>query len=79
PRDLYDIHNMLRYGLFDEIEQTLLRRCVMLYSAIGAEKVPASFDFDSIGKVPQYRIKTDLFPVFRRDVSLSRKKCSEYK
>lgn len=23
PRDLYDIHNMLRYGLFDEIEQTV--------------------------------------------------------
>jgi len=38
----------------------------MLYSAIGSETVPDSFHFDSIAKIPQYRIKTDLLPVLRR-------------
>ncbi|MVB12753.1 Nucleotidyl transferase AbiEii toxin, Type IV TA system [Caprobacter fermentans] len=66
PRDLYDIHNMLQYGLFDESEQAMLRKCTMLYSAIGSETVPDSFRFDSIAKIPPYRIKTDLLPVLRR-------------
>ena len=57
---------MLQYGLFDESEQAMLRKCTMLYSAIGSETVPDSFHFDSIAKIPQYRIKTDLLPVLRR-------------
>ena len=56
---------MLQYGLFDESEQAMLRKCTMLYSAIGSETVPDSFHFDSITKIPQYRIKTDLVPVLR--------------
>ena len=65
PRDLYDIHNMLRYGLFDHSEQTILHKCVILYSAIGSDTVPDNFSFDNIAKIPQYRIKTDLVPVLR--------------
>lgn len=33
-RDLYDIFNLQKYG--DESEETLLRRCVVFYSAIAA-------------------------------------------
>lgn len=33
-RDLYDVYNMIRFGLFDEGEQELLRKNVIFYAAI---------------------------------------------
>lgn len=66
PRDLYDIHNMLTRDLFGANEQAMLRKCVMLYSAIASDSVPESFVFDSIARLKQYKIKTDLMPVLRR-------------
>lgn len=66
PRDLYDVYNMQRLGLFDESEETLLRKCIMFYSAIGSDNVPSSFSFDSIEQMQSYRIKTDLVPVLHR-------------
>ena len=65
PRDLYDLSNLLKYGLFDESEQELLRKCVVFYSAIGTEETPTSFSFDSILAIRQNQIKTDLLPVLR--------------
>lgn len=65
PRDLYDIHNLLRLGLFDESEQGMLRKCVVFYSCIGSEKVHNKFTFESLDKMPQNKIKTDLLPVLR--------------
>ena len=65
PRDLYDLNNMLMFGLFDESEQELLRKCVVFYSAIGTEDTPTSFSFDSILSIRQNQIKTDLLPVLR--------------
>lgn len=50
-RDLYDIYNMVRYGLFDESEEEMLRKCVVFYSAIGAEQPPERFELDHIGKI----------------------------
>lgn len=66
PRDLYDIHNMVRYGLFDESEEDMLRRCAVFYSAIGAEQPPAKFELDNIGRVSSQQIKRDLDPVLRK-------------
>ena len=65
PRDLYDLNNMLKFGLFDESEQKLLRKCVVFSSAIGTEETPTSFSFDSILSIRQNQIKTDLLPVLR--------------
>lgn len=65
PRDLYDLNNMLKLGLFDESEQELLRKCIVFYSAIGTEETPISFSFDSILAIRQNQIKTDLLPVLR--------------
>lgn len=66
PRDLYDMHNMVRYGLFDESEEDMLRKCAVFYSAIGAEHPPEKFEIDSIGKVSSQQIKRDLNPVLRK-------------
>ena len=38
-RDLYDVGNMVRYGLFDESELDMLRKCVVFYAAISAERL----------------------------------------
>lgn len=65
PRDLYDIHNLVRFGLFDESEEVLLRKCVVFYSAIASETPPFKFQLDNIDGITQNRIKTDLYPVLR--------------
>lgn len=65
PRDLYDIYNLVKFGLIDESEEPLLRKCVVFYSAIGAESPPFEFQFNMIDQVTQNRIKTDLYPVLR--------------
>lgn len=65
PRDLYDIYNLVKFGLIDESEEPLLRKCVVFYSAIGAESPPFEFQFNTIDQVTQNRIKTDLYPVLR--------------
>lgn len=65
PRDLYDIYNLVKFGLIDESEEPLLRKCVVFYSAIGAESPPIEFQFNTIDLVTQNRIKTDLYPVLR--------------
>ncbi len=36
-RDLYDFNNMLFYGLFDESEYELFRKCIIFYASISAE------------------------------------------
>lgn len=38
-RDLYDIHNMIKYGLFDESELSMLRKCVVFYTAISQDEI----------------------------------------
>lgn len=66
PRDLYDMYNMVKFGLFDENEQEILRKCVVFYSAIGAETAPENFELDNVGKVSKQQIKRDLDPVLRK-------------
>lgn len=66
PRDLYDIYTMIQYGLFDETQESLLKKCVMYYCAIGSDSVPEAFNYENISNVSQQRIKTDLIPVLRR-------------
>lgn len=66
PRDLYDMHNMIRYGLFDEEEQVMLQKCTVYYSAISSETPPENFDISNIEKISAQKIKTDLYPVLRK-------------
>ena len=79
PRDLYDFHNMIHFGLFDERELELLRKGVVFYSAIGSDETPTSFSFDSIRAITQNRIKVELLPVLRNsgffDVKAAQGEC----
>lgn len=82
PRDLYDMYNMVRYGLFDECEQEMLRKCVVFYSAIGGEKPPVQFELGNIGNVSMMQIKRDLNPVLKAreqfDLKIARKEVKNY-
>ena len=65
PRDIYDIHNLVKFGLFDEPEEILLRKCIVYYSAIASEFPPSEFDLSNIDKVTHNQIKRELNPVLR--------------
>lgn len=66
PRDLYDIHNMLKFGTIAQDHEALLRKIVMFYVALGSDAVPEAFAIDKIPQVQQFKIKSELVPVLRR-------------
>lgn len=65
-RDLYDFNNMLRFGLFDESEYELLRKCIVFYASISADKINKTFDTSAIDSLEFAKIRRDLFPVLRK-------------
>ena len=62
-RDLYDVNNMIRFGLFEYPQTDLLRKCVVFYAAIGGEQAPEKFDFSRIDALTEQDIKMRLAPV----------------
>ena len=65
-RDLYDIHNMIKFDLFDESELPLLRKCVVFYTAISQDEIPDEYDFKRFNAISSRKIKTDLLPVIQK-------------
>lgn len=65
-RDLYDIYNMIKFGLFDESELPLLRKCVVFYTAISQDEIPDKYDFNRFNAITNRKIKTDLLPVIQK-------------
>lgn len=65
-RDLYDVNNMLLFGLFDETEHELLRKCAVLYSVLASSTLTAGFQVSRVDELTSRRIRTDLLPVIRR-------------
>ena len=65
-RDLYDIHNMIKFGLFDESELPLLRKSVVFYTAISQDDIPNEYDFKRFNAITNRKIKTDLLPVIQK-------------
>jgi len=66
PRDLYDLHNMVRFDVIADDKKELYRKCVVFYSAISTEHPPREFELDNIGNVTKMQIKRDLDPVLRK-------------
>jgi len=65
-RDLYDFNNMIYFGLFDESEYELLRKCIIFYASISAEQINKTFDTSAIDRLGFSKIRRDLFPVLRK-------------
>lgn len=57
---------MIKFSLFDESEQDMLRKCIVFYSAISAKDINKTFDTKAIGTLTKHKIKTDLLPVIRK-------------
>jgi predicted nucleotidyltransferase component of viral defense system len=66
PRDLYDVSNMIRFGLFDEADSELLRRCVVFYTAVGSDLESEALWFDKTDNLTYFRIRTELLPLLRK-------------
>lgn len=65
PRDLYDIHNMIKQNVFCDEEKNLLKKCVVFYQALN-DKTGKSFELSVIDALKPYEIKTMLLPVIHR-------------
>lgn len=65
-RDLYDFNNMIYFGLFDESEYELLRKCIIFYASISADKINKTFNTSAIDGLEFSKIRRDLFPVLRK-------------
>ena len=81
-RDLYDAHNMVYFGLFDETQADMLRKCVVFYAAISSEETPLEFDFQKMDSLKFHDIRTKLMPMLRKkerfDLESSKRRVSEY-
>lgn len=66
-RDLYDVYNMLKLPVFSVSEQSLLRKIVILYLAIGGNTPPKTdFNFKAIDNLNFSQIKRKLIPVLKK-------------
>jgi predicted nucleotidyltransferase component of viral defense system len=81
-RDLYDAHNMVYFGLFDESQTEMLRKCVVFYTAISSEETPLSFDFSKMDALKFHDIRTKLVPMLRKkerfDLDAAKSRVREY-
>jgi len=68
-RDLYDLNNAVYFGLFDETQSEILRKCTVFYSAVAGGDASARLDFSRIDTITRHKIKTDLLPVIRKNDS----------
>ena len=64
-RDLFDLNNMVYFGLFDESDRILLRKCSVLYLAIAGDTAARGFNFTKMSEITARTIKTDLSPMIR--------------
>lgn len=82
PRDLYDVYNMLNYGLFDESEQDMLRKCVVFYLGIGSDIISVDLSLGNLWRMPQRQIKAELAPVLHSgdffDLKPARESVADY-
>jgi predicted nucleotidyltransferase component of viral defense system len=65
-RDLYDVYNMVCHNLFDTAQEELLRKCIVFYTAVGADSVPEEINLEKLDSIVEHEIKTALAPVLRK-------------
>ncbi len=81
-RDLYDVRNMIRFGIFDEADESLLKKCVIFYAVISTKEIDKTFSTKAIDSITKRKIKTGLLPVIRKrvdfDLDAEKKNVKEY-
>ncbi len=56
---------MIKFGIFDESEAEMLKKCVIFYAAISAKNINKTFDTSAIDSITQQKVKRDLLPVIK--------------
>ena len=64
-RDLFDMNNMVYFGLFDELDLVRLRKCAVFYLSVAGEAVDQGFNFKKLDGITTRMIRTDLLPMIR--------------
>jgi predicted nucleotidyltransferase component of viral defense system len=64
-RDLFDLHSMVRFGLFDDEEISLLRKCAVFYLAVSGDSSAKEITFDKLSDITPRKIRMDLNPMLR--------------
>jgi predicted nucleotidyltransferase component of viral defense system len=81
-RDLYDLNNMIYFGLFDEPDIILLRKCAVFYLAVAGDVAARGFGSGRIAEITPHKIKTDLYPMIRNaerfDLQAARERVSAF-
>jgi len=81
-RDLYDANNMVVFGLFDESEAEMLRKCVVFYIAVSSEETPLDISLAEMEALVFHDIRTRLIPVLRKtekfDFASARNRVKDY-
>jgi len=81
-RDLYDIYNLVKFGMINLNEYDLLRKCVIFYKLLSSDTKEIDFDVSVIDKLTKYKIKRDLIPMLRKkeafDLDKAKKEVHEF-
>lgn len=81
-RDLYDANNMVTFGLFDDSQAEMLRKCVVFYIAVGSEETPLNISLTEMDALVFHDIRTKLIPVLKKtekfDFASARERVREY-
>jgi predicted nucleotidyltransferase component of viral defense system len=67
PRDLYDIHNMLKHNIIHPDEMDNLRKIILFYLAVGwSNKSLNNYSFESIDNLKFAQIRSSLLPILKK-------------
>ena len=64
-RDLYDVNNMIKYGIFEKVEQEILKKCIIFYAVISDKNINKTFSSEAIDLITKNNIKRELVPVLK--------------
>jgi hypothetical protein len=64
-RDLYDLNNMIYFGLFDEPDIVLLRKCAAFYLAVAGGTAARGFSLKKLDEITARTVRTNLMPMVR--------------
>jgi predicted nucleotidyltransferase component of viral defense system len=81
-RDLYDLNSMVCFGLFEEPDLTLLRKCAVFYLAVAGSTAARGFSLKKLDGITARTVKTDLMPMIRNadrfDFAAAKARVSEF-
>lgn len=77
PRDLYDVHNMIKNKLIQDEKIDHLKKSIILYHMISTRKSVKAFNVEAIDSINERMIKRELSPVLSKGDSFNLKEAQE--